>query len=279
MFPAITVCLVPEAAAGPFVFHGDLESCCARAAAAGFPAIELFPPSAEALDARGLRQVLRRHGLRLAAVGTGAGWVTRRLALTDPDAEQRARARRFVEALVDFAGAFGAPAILGSMQGKAGEGSSVEQAREWLARILEQLGPRAHALGVPLLLEPLNRYEGNLFNTLAETAAFLAPLRTRNVRLLADTFHLNIEEVSIPAALRAAGPLIGHVHLADSNRHAAGFGHTDFAPIVAALRDSGYAGAISAEVLPRPDPETAARQARRAFGELFGEPAEPAAAG
>lgn len=270
MFPAITVCLVPEAGSGPFVFLGGLEDGCARAAAAGFPAIELFPPSAEALNAAEVRRTLARHGLRLAAVGTGAGWVTRRLSLTDADPVRRAQARAFVGALVDFAGAFGAPAIVGSMQGRAGEGVTVDQARGWLAAILEQLGPRAHALDVPLLLEPLNRYEGNLFNTLADTAAFLAPLRTRNVRLLADTFHLNLEEASIPDALRATGPLVGHVHLADSNRHAAGFGHTDFPPIAAALRDIGYAGAVSAEILPRPDPDAAARQARRAYRELFG---------
>ncbi|MFN0068937.1 MAG: TIM barrel protein [Limisphaerales bacterium] len=270
MYPAVTVCLVPEAGSGPFVFHGELDDGCARAAAAGFPAIELYPPSAEALDAAEVRRTLARHGLGLAAVGTGAGWVTRKLSLTNPDAVERSRARAFVAALVDFAGAFGAPAIIGSMQGRAGEGVTVEEARGWLGASLDQLGPRAHALGVPLLVEPLNRYEGNLFNTLAAAAAFLAPLRTRNVRLLADTFHLNIEEVSVPDALRAAGALLGHVHLADSNRLAAGFGHTDFPPIAAALRDIGYAGAVTAEVFPTPDPDSAARQARQAFRELFG---------
>lgn len=270
MFPAVTVSLVPEARLGPFVFHGDFEASCARAAAAGFPAIELFPPSAGALDALMVRQVLARHGLRLAAVGTGAGWVVEKLSLTDPDPQHRARARNFVAAIVDFAGGFGAPAIVGSMQGRAGEGVTVEQARGWLAAVLEQFGPRAHALGVPLLLEPLNRYEGNLFNTLADTAAFLAPLLTKNIRLLADTFHLGIEEASIPAAIRSAGALIGHVHWADSNRHAAGFGHTDFGPVAVALRETGYDGAISAEILPRPDPDAAARQALKAYRELFG---------
>lgn len=270
MFPAVTVCLVPEARSGPFVFHGDFEASCARAAAAGFPAIELFPPSAEALDALTVRQTLARHGLRLAAVGTGAGWVVGKLSLSDPDPRQRARARAFVEAVVDFAGGFGAPAIIGSMQGRAGEGVTVAQARGWLAPALEQLGPRAHAAGVPLLFEPLNRYESNLFNTLADTAAFLAPLLTKSIRLLADTFHLNIEEASVPAAIRNAGALIGHVHLADSNRHAAGFGHTDFGPIAAALREGGYDGAVSAEILPCPDPDAAARQARQAYREWFG---------
>jgi sugar phosphate isomerase/epimerase len=269
MFSAITVCLVPEARSGPFVLHDALHAACARAAALGFDAIELFPAAAEAVDAGELRRLLPRHGLRLAAVGTGAGWLTRRLSLTDPDAAARARARAFIAAIVDLAGGFGAPAILGSMQGRVPEGVARKTALGWLAEALEQLGPRAHAHGVPFLLEPLNRYETNLLNTVADALAFLAPLRTRNLRLLGDTFHMNLEEASLPAALRAAGPLLGHVHLADSNRRAAGLGHTDFAPVAAALRGIRYAGAISAEVLPLPDPDAAARQALAAYRELF----------
>jgi sugar phosphate isomerase/epimerase len=269
MFPAVTVCLVPEARSGPFVLHGPLAESCARAAALGFGAVELFPVSAEAVDARELRSLLAGHGLRLAAVGTGAGWVVRRLSLTSPDAAVRAQARAFVGGIVDLAGGFGAPAILGSMQGRVPEGVPRGTALGWLAEALEQLGPRAHAHGAPFLLEPLNRYETDLLHTVADTLAFLAPLRTRNVRLLCDTFHMNLEEVSLADALRAAGPRLGHVHLADSNRRAAGLGHTDFAPVAAALREIGYAGAVSAEVLPLPDPAAAARQALAAYRALF----------
>ncbi len=268
MKSAVTVCLVPEARSGPFVFHGDLERACTRAAELGFDAIELFPPDAEAIDPRSLRQILHRNRLQLAAVGTGAGWVARKLSLTDPDPAVRHRAQQFAAALVDYAGAFGAPAILGSMQGRADGATTREQALTWLAEALEQLGPRAHAQGVPFLLEPLNRYESNLFNTLHQASLFTATLRTRNIRLLADLFHLNIEEASIPDALRTAGSGIGHVHLADSNRSAAGFGHTDLTAAVAALREIGYEGYLSAEVFPRPTPEEAATQAIRSFRTL-----------
>ncbi len=270
MKSAVTVCLVPEARSGPFVFHGDLERSCTRAAELGFDAVELFPPDAEALDPRSLRQILHRNRLQLAAVGSGAGWVVRKLSLTDPDSGVRQRAQQFIAALVDFAAGFAAPVILGSMQGRAEGAVTRDQALTWLAEALEQLGPRAHAQGVPFLLEPLNRYESNLLNTLPQAVHFLGTLRTRNVRLLADLFHMNIEEASIPDALRAAGTLLGHVHLADSNRSAAGFGHTDLRGAVTALRESGYDGMLSAEVFPRPTPEEAAAQAVRAFRALTG---------
>ena len=67
-------------------------------------------------------------------------------------------------------------------------------------------------------------------------------LETDNVKLLADLFHMNIEEADLPAAIRAGKGAIGHVHFVDSNRQAAGLGHTDFAPIAAALVEIGYDG-------------------------------------
>jgi sugar phosphate isomerase/epimerase len=90
------------------------------------------------------------------------------------------------------------------------------------------------------------------------------------VKLLADLYHMNIEEANLADALRKAGPHVGHIHFADSNRRAAGFGHTDFAPIVAALRDVGYGGYLSAEALPLPDTDTAAKQTIESFRKYVG---------
>ena len=84
----------------------------------GFDAVEVFPPAADAVDPAELRKLLDDHGLKLAAVGTGAGWVKRRLTLTHEDAPRRTEARRFIQAIIDLAGPFGAPAIIGSMQGR-----------------------------------------------------------------------------------------------------------------------------------------------------------------
>jgi len=266
---AITVSLVPEARGGPFVFWDDLEAACAKATALGFDAIEVFPRSAEGLNAKELKRLLRHHKLKLAAMGTGAGWAVQRLRLTDPEARVRARARAFVAGIIGFAGSFGAPAILGSMQGRSGGEVTREQAFDWLREALEQFGPRAHALGVPLLLEPLNRYETDLVNSVADGLELLKPLRTRQVRLLVDLFHANLEEASIPQALRLAGHDLGHVHFADSNRQAVGWGHTDVAPIAEALHAMGFGGYLSAEILPVPDSDSAAKQTMTSFRKWF----------
>lgn len=268
MKSAITVSLVPEANGGPFVFWDDLPAAFAKAAKLGFDAIEIFPPSAEDLDARQIKALCQEYNLKVAAIGTGAGAVKHKLRLTDPDPKVRRRAQEFIAAIIDFAGAFGAPAILGSMQGRWGDGVSREQALAWLAEALEQLGPRAYQHGVPFLYEFLNRYETNLFNRIEDSLAFIAPLRTRNVKLLADLFHMNIEESDLAAAIRQAGPMIAHVHFADSNRRAIGLGHTSMAPIIEALKDIGYASYLSAEIFPFPDSDQAAAQTIKAFKEL-----------
>jgi sugar phosphate isomerase/epimerase len=120
-----------------------------------------------------------------------------------------------------------------------------------------------------LLYEPLNRYETNLFNTLSEAADFLETLNTRNVKLLADLFHMNMEEVDLAKSIRKAGHRIGHVHFADSNRRAMGFGHTAAEPIAQALMDVGYEGFVSGEIFPWPDPQTAAEKTLESFHASF----------
>lgn len=268
MKPAITISLVPETKGGPFVFWDGLADGFARAAKLGFDAVEIFPSSAEELDAREIKKLCTEHNLKVAAIGTGAGWVKHKLRLTDPDASVRRRAQNFIAAIVDFAGGFGAPAILGSMQGRWEGSVTREQALSWLAEALEQLGPRANAHGVPFLYEFLNRYETNLFTRVADSLQFLKTLRTQNVKLLCDLFHMNIEEANVADALRLAGPKIGHVHFADSNRRAVGTGHTDMKPVMAALRDAGYAGYLSAEVFAMPDSQSAAEQTIKSFRQL-----------
>jgi sugar phosphate isomerase/epimerase len=266
MRSAITISLVPQAAGGPFVFWDDLAAACESAAALGFDAIEIFPPAAEAIDRPALRELLSRHSLKVAAFGTGGGWVIHQWHLLHADPTIRAQARKFIHAIIELAGEFGAPAIIGSMQGRV-EGDR-EQALGWLREALTEFGQAAARHGVALLFEPLNRYETNVFNRVPDAADFLDTLPVTNVKILADLFHMNIEEASIADAFRAAARHLGHVHFADSNRRAVGFGHTAMAPIMAALREMGYTGYLSGELLPLPDSYAAAAQTAKAFNEL-----------
>jgi sugar phosphate isomerase/epimerase len=252
MKSAVTLSQVPEALHGPFVFRSPLPEAFGAAAAMGFDGVELFLPGPDFVSVDEVKSLAAAHGLAIAAVGTGAGMLRSGWSITDENDDRREAAIRFVESMIDFGGQLRAPAILGSMQGRG--------SLEILATSLRRCGECAARHGVPFIYEPLNRYETNLFNRLGDAAGFLETHDLRNVVLLADLFHMNIEERDLAAALREAGRHIGHVHFADSNRQAMGFGHTDPVPVVAALREIGYGGYLSAEIFPLPDPETAARQ-------------------
>ena len=265
MRSAITVSLVPETKAGPFVFSDGLDDAFSKAKELGFDAVEIFPRSASELDVAVVSRLTDRYALRVAAVGTGAGWVVHKLALTHADPAIRRKASDFVKSIIEVAGGWAAPAIIGSMQGRWEGTVTRELALEYLGDALEELGKHAAGFGVSLLYEPLNRYETNLFNRLGETTAWLRGRGLAHVRILADLFHMNIEEANSAAALREAGALIGHVHFADSNRRAVGMGQTAMEPIIEALRAMKYAGYLSAEVFPLPDPMAAARQTISAF--------------
>ena len=265
MKSAITISLVAEARGGPFVFWDDLAAGFAAAAQHGFDAVEVFPPHANAVSIGETRALMEKFSLKIAAVDTGAGWVKHKLRLTDPDPAVRARAREFIYGIINLAGYLGAPAIIGSMQGRWEGAVSREQALDWLAEELKALSERAAAHHQVLLYEPLNRYETNLLNRNADAVAFVTQRGLKNVKLLCDLYHMNIEEQNLAESLRQTGGFVGHVHFADSNRRAIGFGHTDIAPIAAALKDIGYAGYLSAEIIPLPDAATAAAQTMASF--------------
>ena len=257
---AVTLSLVPEVRGGPFVFWDDTAAACAAAARIGFDGLELFPSSAATVSVAELRAALEGNGLELAAVGTGAGGVVHGLSLAHPDPGRRRRAIDFVRAVVELAASFGAPAIVGSMQGRSAAGEPREEALARLADSLAQLAQHAAAAGGRVLLEPLNRYETDLCNTLHQGGELLARVGGECLALLADLFHMNIEETDIAAALGAAATQLGHLHFVDSNRRPAGRGHLSYAPIAAALGAAGYRGWASAEAFSYPDPEAAARQ-------------------
>jgi sugar phosphate isomerase/epimerase len=147
---------------------------------------------------------------------------------------------------------------------------SPEQDREVLREGLAELGAHAVRAGAVLLFEPLNRYEDHMVNTVARAAELVRAVGSPGVRILADTYHMNIEEDDHCEALRAAGDLLGAVHVSDSNRHQPGTGHVPFDAIVATLREMGFDGVLSVECRLRGEPEQAVRECGRFLRGLVG---------
>jgi sugar phosphate isomerase/epimerase len=89
-----------------------------------------------------------------------------------------------------------------------------------------------------------------MLNRLDEGARMWRETGLTNGGIMADTFHMNVEERSIPGAIRDFGALLNHVHLSDSNRLAPGLGHVDFTDVLQTLRDVGYGGGLAFELIP-----------------------------
>lgn len=266
---SITINLVSQVKTGPWIYRESLDTSIIKAVKLGFDGVELFTASANSVDPDSLKKLLQKSGLKISAVGTGAGKVLHGLTLTDPDPEIRRQALSFIQDMIVFGSQFGAPAIVGSMQGNFTPGIEKQQALAWLIDALNILGELAWKQGVTLIFEPLNRYETNLVNWLEGGMELIDLLNTNNVVLLADLFHMNIEERSIPETILKYSSHIGHVHFADSNRFPVGNGHIQMYEIATALNRIKYEGYISAEAFPYPDPDSAARTTIENFNKYF----------
>ncbi|MCR4391509.1 MAG: sugar phosphate isomerase/epimerase [Candidatus Acetothermia bacterium] len=222
---------------------GEWTDALARVGEHGCEAVELAVTDPTRLDAAHVAEALERAGLRLASLTTGQAAGKESLSLAAPDDAVRRRAVERIQAHMRLAAPFQAVVIVGLLRGVDGDpGLLVESLRECA---------RADRT-VRLALEPLNRYESRLVNTVAEGLSVMERVGAENVGLLVDTFHANIEEPKIGEAFRRAGDRLFHVHLADSNRWPPGHGHLEWGEVRDALVRIGYRGSLILECLPRP---------------------------
>ncbi|MCL0039162.1 sugar phosphate isomerase/epimerase [Dehalococcoidia bacterium] len=225
-----------------------LEANLARVAEAGYDGVELAIADPASINMGEIEQLLERYNLEMPAITTGQAYGIEGLSLTGPAEETRRKAIRRIKDHIKIARNLGATVIIGLIRGESGG----EEAEKLLIGALQECA--AVDPTVRLVLEPLNRYETQLVNNVDEALEILDRVGAENVGILFDTFHANIEEVSIEWSIRRAARRIFHVHVADSNRWAPGYGHLDFKSILSALQEVHYNGFLSAEILAKPTP-------------------------
>jgi len=168
---------------------------------------------------------------------------------TGPDADAGAL-DAYVAVTMKRAARFGMKVIVYGSGGsrRVPEGFDRRRAADQIVDHLRRWGAIARDFGIVLVLEPLNREECNIVNTVAEGAELVRRADHPAVRLLADTYHM-ARDGDDPDAIRAAGPLIAHVHCGEGDgRGPIGFKGEDHRPYFRALKDAGYDGRVSIEV-------------------------------
>lgn len=243
----------------PLLFTGDMFYGIRRAGELGYDGVELNlrDVATEPLD--DIVAATAAGGLRIVALGTGQSYLVDGLSVTSPDPVLRAALIARLKKHIDFAARVGAQITMGGIFGKLADDPIVRKTQyEGAVDVMRRLSEYAESSGVVIAVEPINRYETNFLNTVGQTLAFLEDVGGGGLRLLLDSYHMNIEESDMCAAVARAGKTISHVHFADSNRLPPGKGHIDFHALIGALRTAGYDGYLSGEFLPLPDDETAA---------------------
>jgi sugar phosphate isomerase/epimerase len=251
----------PDVAYGPLaLLTGPFEEKVAKAAQLGYDGIELMVRDPAGLDWAAIKNTLAAAGLQVPQVVTGELFGADGLCLVTADEALRRRAEERTRAVIDLAAYLGAMVNIGRLRGQLKLLGSVPDAWAMAMERLRGVVAYAAGLGVKITMEPLNRYETDFIFNAADGVRLIEDLACDNLGLMLDLFHMNIEDASIEEGLRLAGDRVWHVHIADSNRCYPGSGHIDFDSIFAALKDIGYQDYVSAELLPLPDPDTAARK-------------------
>ncbi len=214
-----------------------------RAKALGFDGIEFW---AKGLPDRLEEAMIALERAELVASGINFG---RQSSMLSPDPAERERALEELRAAIMCAMDLGAvgvgfvPAFFGPALPDLSPLMSPEQLEaELLIAHLRTLEDYANAMNVTLFIEPINRYETHFLNRVEQAAALARRRNHPRVKVVADLFHMALEEDDIPAAIRSHADVIGYVHLADSNRRLPGQGFTPFAQAAAALNEIGYDG-------------------------------------
>ncbi len=214
----------------------------------GFDILEIACENPDLLDIPILKEAL--SATQLSAIICGVFGRDRNICSTDPTV--RANARRYILWLVDAAAQLGSPVVCGPMYsavGKAHLEDSAARDQEWSLAVSE-LAAMADAAGVHdirLALEPLNRFETDMINTVSQGMRFIKDVGRANVGLHLDTFHMHLEEKSSADAIRRAGNKIFHFHACENDRGVPGTGQVHWQEIASALKSVNYPGPVVIE--------------------------------
>ncbi|WP_412066478.1 sugar phosphate isomerase/epimerase family protein [Rhizobium sp. SYY.PMSO] len=235
-----------------------LEESLERLSRYGYDGVEL--PLMSMLPSE-IKSRLNAHGLKCTSVN--GRFVGRDRDLSSSDDDIRSAAVSYVRSCLQFASHIGAPVaiIVPTRIGKLSPETSLAQEWDNVVRSLEEIGRIGQGLGVTAVIECVNRAETYLANRLETAHRLVKDSGSPHVGLMADSFHMNIEENDVHGALRSVAGHLKHVHLADNNRTAPGMGHLDLGRFLETLFGIGYRGAIAMEC----DVQALDRYGRNAF--------------
>lgn len=226
----------------------EIETSLARLKKCGYDGVELAGEPYK-INVEETNQLLIKYGLVCTSV---CGIYTEDRDLSSSDPLIRGRAVQYVKDCVDMASALRSPHIIvvPSPVGRIKPVTTPKEAWDNAVKSVREAGEYARLKNINLAVEALNRYETYLVTNLTLALKFVKEVGVSSVKIMADLFHMNIEERNNRNGLKLIAPYLIHVHIADNTREAAGFGKTDFSEVIATLKEINYQGPITMEFLP-----------------------------
>ena len=250
-----------EAPSSAFVVWRGFEESIKKAASMGYQGVELALKNADEIDFEKISKCLEKNNIEVSCISTGQVFAVSNLYFTHPDVEKRDEVIKVFSDFATLANKFGCLLNVGRTRGFIAENQTKEEAEELFIDTARKICDDAAEKNVEIIIEPVNRYEINFVNNLDEGAELLAKVERENLGLMPDVFHMNIEDAQIGGSLVKHADLVRYIHFAASNRLAPGQGHLDWNDIFCGLQKANFDGWASIEIFPKPDPDTAAKQA------------------
>jgi D-psicose/D-tagatose/L-ribulose 3-epimerase len=212
----------------------------------GYDGIEVLFGDLDVLDAPATRKALDKHRMGMTACCV----MTERENPVSPKAAERKAAVARLKRMIDLTAEMGGDAIAGPLYAPVryltGKARTADEWR-WSAEVLAAAAAHAEKAGIGMAIEPLNRFETYLINTIADAVLMCREVGSKALKVQVDTFHANIEEKDTAAAIRAAGRYVGHFHASESDRGVPGTGQVRWRKVFAALNDIKYDGWVTIE--------------------------------
>ncbi|MCM3115828.1 sugar phosphate isomerase/epimerase [Neobacillus sp. MER 74] len=226
----------------------SLEDSIKRLKKYGYQGVELAGEP-YTIDIEETKELLSKYELECSSI---CGIFTPERDLSSPNNEIRKKAVEYVKRSVDLAKTLHASTLIvvPTCVGKLSPETTLEE--EWNNAIqsVKEVGLYAKEQGISIAIEALNRYETYLVNNLTLALRFVEEVNVEGVGVMADLFHMSIEERDMRDSIMKISRYLAHVHIADNTREAAGLGQTNFAPVISLLKELGYKGYITMEFLP-----------------------------
>lgn len=229
-------------------FDGRDVTLLRRIADLGFSFVEIPIEDPGAIQAERIREALAETGLQAIVCAAVAG--ERDLSSANPSRVEAATT--YLRACIGFAQTWGSPLVVGPLYAPVAKKrlpTEAERAAEWQRSVtnLRRVAAFAGQAGVRLGLEPLNRFETDMVNTVEQARRMVRDVASDHIGISLDNFHMNIEEVDFCRAVEVAGDRLWHVQVSDSHRGVPGEGNSDWAGLREGLRRIGYDSRISIE--------------------------------